>query len=93
MSDVLQADIFFFIATAATVVFLLLVAVILFQIYKVVRIIRRVLERVEAASDVVAEDAAHIRELIASGGFFASLFGLMSSVKRRTRRRKDVYED
>ena len=89
MSDVLQADIFFFIASIATVVFLLLIAVILFQVYKVVKIIRKVLERVDAASEVVAEDAAHIRQLITNGGFFASLFGLMSSVKRRRKRRDE----
>ena len=89
----MQADIFFFIASIATVVFFLLVAMVLFQIYKVVTIIRRVLERVDAASDVVAEDAAHIRQLITSGGFFASLFGLMSSVKRRAKTRKTREED
>ena len=89
MTDVMQADIFFFIASVATVVFLLFIALILFQVYKVVKLIRSVLERLESASEVVAEDAAHIRQLITSGGFFAGVVGLLSSIKRRSRKRSD----
>ena len=89
MTDVMQADIFFFIASVSTVIFLLLIALILFQIYKIVKLIRSVLERLESASEIVAEDAAHIRQLISSGGFFAGVIGLLSSIKRRSRKKTD----
>ena len=83
MADVLQADIFFFIASVATVIFLLLITLILFQVYKVVRLIRSVLERVESASEIVAEDAAHIRKLITSGGVVAGVMKLFMGQKKR----------
>lgn len=87
MTDVMQADIFFFIASVATVIFLLLVAIILFQIYKVVRLIRSVLERIESASEVVAEDAAHIRQIITSGGVVASIMKLFMGQRKRKKSR------
>lgn len=85
MADVLQADIFFFIASAATVIFLLFVSFILFQIYKVIRLIRSVLERIESASELVAEDATHIRKLISSGGVMAGVAKLFMGRHRRRR--------
>ena len=91
MTDVLQADIFFFIASVATVVFLLFVTFILFQIYKVIKLIRSVLERIESASEVVAEDAAHIRQLVATGGIFAGFTKLIMG--QRSRKRKVRRED
>lgn len=88
MTEVLQANIFFLIASIATVVFCIIVAMILFQVYKVVKLIRSILERIESASDTVAEEVAHVRELVASGGLVTSLFSLAMGVKKRARRKK-----
>lgn len=87
MSDILQADIFFFIASFATVVFCIIVAMVLFQIYKITALIRRVLERLESASEVVAEDVANIRELVATGGFVSSIVGLIMGTKKRRKKK------
>lgn len=86
MTEVLQANIFFLIASIATVVFCILVAMVLFQVYKVVKLARGILERINAASEVVAEDAAHVRQLIANGGFLSGLFSLIMKGKKRTRK-------
>lgn len=93
MNDILQADIFFFIASVATVIFLLLLAVILFQVYKIIKLVRTLLERIESASEVVAEDAAHIRQLIAGGGIIASIMSLMKGRGRRSRSKASEEED
>lgn len=87
MSDILQADIFFFIASFATVVFCIIVAMVLFQIYKITALIRRVLEKLESATEVVAEDVANIRELVATGGFVSSIVGLIMGTKKRRKKK------
>ena len=89
MNEVLHANIFFIIASVATVIFCVVITLVLFQIYKVVKIARTILEKLETASEVVAEDAANIRQLLASGGFFASIARLfMGQQRRRTRKTK-----
>lgn len=94
MSEVLHANIFFFIASIATIVFCLMVCVILYQVYKIARSIRRIVERIELGSATLAEDVAQVRAtLSASSGFvstlFRSLFGMkMSSTSRRRRSSK-----
>lgn len=83
MSEVLQANIFFYIASVATVVFCIVVTMILFQVYKIVKIIRSILERVDSASEVMAEDVAHVRQLVATGGLLSTIFGLVFGSKRK----------
>ena len=68
MNEVLHANIFFIIASIATVVFCVLICFILYHVLKIVRSIRSIIERIEAGSEAVAEDVAHVRELIAGGG-------------------------
>jgi len=88
MSEVLQANIFFLIASMATVIFCILLCMILFQFYKIAKSIRAILARIETASEVVAEDVAHVRQLIAKGGIMSSILNFMlGSSKRRTKSR------
>jgi hypothetical protein len=85
MSEVLQANIFFYIASVATVVFCIVVTMILFQVYKVMKTVRSILERIDSASDVVAEDVAQVRKLIATGGLVSTIMGLVFGTKKRKR--------
>lgn len=89
MTEVLHANIFFAIASVATVVFCLFVCLILYQFYRITKSIRAIIERVEMASDLVADDVAHARKLIATQGLFASLlsfaFGTQKARKKRAR--------
>ena len=93
MSEVLQANIFFYIASVATVIFCILVSMVLFQVYKIMKSARRIIERVESASEVMAEDAAQIRELIATGGLLSTIFSLVFGLKRKKARAKKTAED
>lgn len=89
MNEILNADIFFVIASVATVVFAIIVCFILYQVYKLVKTIRRVLERIEAASETVAGDVAQARALLYNGGIIAKVLGFMAGTKRKARPVRD----
>lgn len=89
----LHANIFFFIASVATVVFCLFVCFILYHVYKIARSVRRIVERIEAGSELIAEDVAFARSFMKGG--LARILGLFAPVARsRTRRtRKEADEE
>ena len=90
MSEVLQANIFFYIASVATVLVCIVVIMILFQVYKVMKTVRSILERIESASEVVAEDVAHVRKLVATGGIVSTIMGLVFGAKKKRRSRAEA---
>ncbi len=85
MSEVLQANIFFLIASIATVVFCIVVTMILFQIFKIMKTVRSILERIDSASETMSEDVAHVRKLVATGGLVSTVMGLVFGAKKRKR--------
>lgn len=90
-------DIFFVIASIATVFFSILVCVALYQVIKILKIVRRVLERVEAGSEMIAEDVATIRSYVFSGGaisrIMSFLIGIATSQPKRRRRGRPRADD
>ena len=90
MSEVLQANIFFYIASVATVVFCIVVTMMLFQVYKILKIVRSILERVDSASEVMAEDVAHVRKLVATGGLVSTIVGLVFGKKKNKRAKTEA---
>ncbi len=93
MSEVLQANIFFFIASIATVIFCIVVTMILLQMYKIMKVIRSILERIDSVSDSAAKDVAHVRELVAKGGLLSTIFSLAFGAKRKRSRSKMETEE
>lgn len=97
MNEVLHANIFFFIASVATVVFCILTCIILYQVIKITKSIRVIVERIEAGSEMIAEDIAHVRELVSNGGLMSRImgfiFGMMGGQAKRGRRRKSSSEE
>ena len=90
MNEVLHANIFFVIASLATVVFCILISLVLYQVFKIVRSLRTIIERIEAGSELIAEDAARIREAVSNGGFFTRIIQFIMGSSRghgRDRRR------
>ncbi len=78
MSEVLHANIFFIIASVATVVFCIFICMILYQVYKIARAIRSILDRVDTASAVVSQDVSELRAFVTTGGsWFARVLQLM----------------
>ena len=86
MNEVLHANIFFIIASVATIVFCILVSLALYQVLKILKLVRSILERVEATSELLAQDVASIRESMATGGWFSRLMTLILGATGRTRR-------
>ncbi|MFM2424298.1 MAG: hypothetical protein RLZZ70_689 [Candidatus Parcubacteria bacterium] len=92
MNEVLHANIFFLIASIATIVFAVMVCVAMYYVIKILASIQAIVARVEAGSDVIAEDISAMREFVAGGGLVSSVLGLFAP-KRTTTRRRKVAED
>ena len=90
MTEVLHANIFFIITSVAVIVFTCLVCVLLFQLIKIVKAIRRIVDRVEAGSEVLAEDIDNIRSSFNVAKLIQFVMGLVPGAKpkRSTRTRK-----
>ena len=89
MNEVLHANIFFIIASLATVIFCVLISFILYQVFKIVRSIRAIIERIEAGSEMIAKDVANVRELVASGGLFSRLLQFIMGFGRGQKRDRE----
>lgn len=89
MNEVLHANIFFIIASLATVIFCVLITFILYYILKIVRSLRIIIERIEQGSEMIAKDVANVRELVASGGLFSRMVKFMMGFKGSQRRDRD----
>lgn len=88
MDEVLHANIFFFIASVATVIFCILICFILYHVYKIVKSLRAIIERIEAGSEVIAKDVAHMRELVANGGIWSRLIQFIIGSSRGNGRKQ-----
>lgn len=93
MSEVLHANIFFLIASVATVVFCILISVALYQVIKILQAIRVIITRIEAGSEAIAEDITYVRSFVKSGGMLTRAFGLFSPARRSRRTKNDVTEN
>lgn len=88
MNEVLHANIFFFIASVATVIFCVLICFILYHVLKIVKSLRAIIERIEEGSEVIARDVAHVRELVASGGIWSRLIQFIIGSSRGNGRKQ-----
>ncbi len=89
MNEILHANVFFVIASVATVLFCIITSLILFHVLKLVKSVRRIVERIEEASEQVADDVAHAREMFYNGGMIARVMGFMAGTRRKTRRSRN----
>lgn len=74
MSDILHANIFFFITAVSVVLVTIMVIVALYYVIRILRAVRDVAERVREGSEVIAQDAANLRDGLLSGSFFSALY-------------------
>jgi len=93
MNEILHANIFFVIASIATVCFCILVCYILFQVIKIMQLVRSILERIEAGSEVLASDLAHIRMFFSEDGLLTRILGLFGGARTSRRRRTKREEE
>lgn len=93
MTEILQANIFFFIASLATIVFSILACVAMYLVIKILVSIRAILARIEEGSEQIAEDIQSARAFVAGGGLVSHLISLFvrtqsTSAKARAKRSK-----
>jgi hypothetical protein len=74
MNEVLHANVFFFITGIAVIVFTALLCVALFHIIKVIKSLRRIMDRIEVGTEIIADDILNARAYFTEGGFFTRLF-------------------
>ncbi len=84
MSEVLHANVFFFITGIAVIVFTALLCVALFHVIKVLKSLRRVMERIEAGTEIIAEDLENARAYFTEGGFIRRFIGSLIGGTRTT---------
>lgn len=93
MNEILQANVFFVIASIGTVVFIVLLSVALYHVIKVIRSIRRIVERIEVGSETVAEDLRELRASLSPTRILSLLAGLTGLRPARRSRRIVDEED
>ncbi len=93
MNEILHANIFFVIASVATVIFSILLCIILYQLYKVIRTLRRIIEKVEAGSEKISADFAQVRSAVENGGMVSKLFAFVVGAATNRRSRRGHKED
>ena len=76
MNELLQANIFFVIASVATVIFFIIISFILFQIYKIVVTLRKIVTRIEVGSESLVDDVAFVRSWMKGG--LTNLFNIIN---------------
>lgn len=101
MSEIIHADIFFFIASIAAVVLLVVLSVAGYYLVLIVRDVRHITGRVRDASDGIVQDfenaRAHMKHeasrLISFVSSMFSFFGRTGSSPRKTRTKKMKSKD
>ena len=92
MSEVLQANIFFIVTGISVIVLTLLVCVGLYHVIRILKSVRRIIDRIEYGSEVIAEDMSSLREQFMQGGIISRIvgifFGQASSKKEAAKSRK-----
>lgn len=73
MNEVLHANIFFFITGIAVIVFTALLCVAIFHAIKVLKVLRRILARIEQGAEEITEDMQNVRAYFAEDGLLTRL--------------------
>jgi hypothetical protein len=92
MGEVLQANIFFFVTGISVIVLTLLVCVGLYHVIRILKSVRRIIDRIEYGSEIIAEDMSSIREYFTETSFISRIvgafFGQASSKTKASKSRK-----
>jgi hypothetical protein len=77
MNEVLHANLFFLITSVMTVLFFITVCFVMYQVFKILKLIRSILERIDSASEVMAEDMADFRAALKEGGWLGRIISFV----------------
>lgn len=87
MTEVLQANVFFFITAASVVAFTIFLCVAVFYVIRILRAVSNITKRIDEGSETIAEDIKQLRQYVAEGSLISQVVGLfMRSGQRKSRR-------
>jgi len=89
MTEILQANIFFFITSIAVIVFTVLLCLAVYQVIKILKTVRRIVDRVEEGTEVIAGDIENIRTSFNPARLISFIMGFMPTGGARGRREDD----
>ncbi len=75
MSEVLHANVFFFITGIAVIVFTFIACIALYHLIRIFTAIRRIIDRVEAGTETITEDIERLRTYVVEESFLSRFFG------------------
>lgn len=79
MSEVLQANVFFFITAGAVVVFTIFLCIATYHVIKILSSIRKIAKRIEEGSEILAEDISSIRNYVTEGSIISRILGFIAA--------------
>lgn len=86
MTEVLHANIFFIITSIAVVVFMSVLLIALYHIIKIIKSLRRIVERIEAGSERIVEDMDEVRQFVRDANPIAQILRFAMSFRQPSRR-------
>jgi len=93
MSEILQTNIFFLIASVATILFSVFLCIALFYIIKILKLAKSIIQKIESGSEVLAGDLAQIRQFFTGGGLLTRFLTFFMGSRAAKRRRKHALEE
>lgn len=88
MDEVLHANIFFFITSVAVILFTLLLCFALYYIIKILQSLRRIVDRIDAGSEMIVEDVEQLRSYVLEGSLVSQLVGFFMGRARRPKSKR-----
>lgn len=84
MSEVLMTNVFFIITGTSVVIVSIFFLIVLYHVFKIIRTLRRIIEKIENGAEQVAEDAALLKDQLTSGKLFGTLVSYVMNVSSNT---------
>ena len=82
MTEIIQANIFFFITSISVVIFTLLLCLAVYQVIKILKAVRRIVDRIEEGTEALADDIENIRMSFNPTRLISFIMGMMPNGKK-----------
>ena len=89
MSEFLYTNVFFIITSVAVITFTIFLCIAMYFVIKILRTVRKIVDRVDTGSETIAEDIAQLRSYVAEGSLMSHIVGLFVGSKRRRRKKTE----
>ena len=88
MTEVLQTNIFFFIASASVIAFTIFLCVAVFYLIVILRAISQITRRIDESTENITSDLSRLKTYVIGGGLISQIVGLFAGSGRSKKRRQ-----